>query len=116
MQCRLPRKNVPDKPSLTWYFNETVSWTADVTYEATFTCKGASYKGIKLTYVTRRKTPSYLQYYNDLTTEEYVIAGSMTITPAVAFKWKAETYRTITFNAPPTGDLLTWLKANATPQ
>lgn len=118
MQCRLPRKNVPDKPSLTWYFNETVSWTADVTYEATFTCNSVSYDGIRLTYITRRRTPSYIQYRQTLVSGKvnYTDAGSMTISPAVAFKWKAETYRTITFNALPTGDLLTWLKANAIPQ
>lgn len=30
--------------------------------------------------------------------------------------WTSETYRTITFEEPPTGDLLTWLEANGTPQ
>ncbi len=30
--------------------------------------------------------------------------------------WKDQAYRTITFDTEPTGDLLTWLEANATPQ
>ena len=30
--------------------------------------------------------------------------------------WGGETYRTIVFDEEPTGDLLTWLQANATPQ
>lgn len=30
--------------------------------------------------------------------------------------WTSSTYRTITFEEPPTGDLLTWLEANGTPQ
>ena len=30
--------------------------------------------------------------------------------------WISETYRTITFSTPPTGDLLTWLQANGTKQ
>ena len=31
-------------------------------------------------------------------------------------KWQNVTYRTVIFTEPPTGDLLTWLQANATPQ
>ena len=30
--------------------------------------------------------------------------------------WANQAYRTITFDEEPTGDLLTWLQANATPQ
>lgn len=30
-------------------------------------------------------------------------------------RWNMGTYRTITFEEEPTGDLLTWLQANATP-
>lgn len=30
--------------------------------------------------------------------------------------WSNQAYRTITFDEEPTGDLLTWLQANATPQ
>ena len=32
------------------------------------------------------------------------------------FEFENEAYRTITFDTPPTGDLLTWLQANATRQ
>ena len=32
------------------------------------------------------------------------------------FEFEIEAYRTITFDTPPTGDLLTWLQANATRQ
>ena len=31
-------------------------------------------------------------------------------------EWYNEAYRTLTFATPPTGDLLTWLQANATKQ
>lgn len=31
-------------------------------------------------------------------------------------EWSNQAYRTITFDEEPTGDLLTWLQANATPQ
>ena len=117
MQCRLPRKNVPTKKSsLTWYLNETISWTEAVTYEAAFTCNGASYEGIRPTYTVKPKAECYIQYINDLATKDYLKVATATYdrTGAMAsFKWVAENYRTITFDAPPTGDLLTWLEANA---
>ena len=33
-----------------------------------------------------------------------------------ALEWYNEAYRTLEFDTPPTGDLLTWLQANATKQ
>lgn len=38
----------------------------------------------------------------------------LSVTPA--FEWYNEAYRTLEFDTPPTGDLLTWLQANATKQ
>ena len=32
------------------------------------------------------------------------------------FSWNAPAYKTLVFDTPPTGDLLTWLQANATKQ
>lgn len=112
MQCRLPRKNAPNKPSLTWYFNETITWSKGATYAATFTCNGVSYAGIRHLYTTGSNQKSYLQYMGG----SYINVGYMIARPPKAFTWIKEAYRTITFNAPPTGDLLTWLEANATLQ
>ncbi len=39
-----------------------------------------------------------------------------TVTVYLKGVWQAEEYRTIVFEKPPTGDLLAFLKANATPQ
>lgn len=33
-----------------------------------------------------------------------------------SFEWNNEAYKTLVFDTPPTGDLLTWLQANATKQ
>lgn len=112
MQCRLPRKNVPDKKlSLTWYLNETISWSAAATYYADFTCNGGYYDAIQLTYSAKPGATLYIKYRKH---------GSNTSIKVAELKkrlqWLQEFYRTITFDAPPTGDLLTWLEANATPQ
>ena len=115
MQCRLPRKNnVVDKPSLTWYFDETVSWSKAVTYEATFTCDGQSYDAIVLTYIRNGLAKYYIKYRYK--SGDVKTAGSVDPTSHYKFSWNKEVYRTITFDAPPTGDLLTWLNANATLQ
>lgn len=117
MQCRLPRKNVPDKkPILTWYFNETISWSAAATYNATFTCDGRRFDAIGLTFTSRPNTKMYIRYRNIGTSNSWVNAAELYPNSNPPFEWYKEVYRTITFDAPPTGDLLTWLTANATPQ
>ena len=117
MQCRLPRKNVTSKkPSLTWYFNETISWSAAATYNATFTCNGKSYDAIGLTYSVNPSATWYIKYRNYGTSNLWINAAELRNRSTPPFLWKKEVYRNITFTTPPTGDLLTWLKANATPQ
>ena len=116
MQCRLPRKNVPDKkPSLTWYFNETISWSASATYHADFTCDGGYYETINLTYSSKPSAILYIRYRKH-GSSTWVKVADLIRTANPPFQWKQEVYRTITFDTPPTGDLLTWLTANATPQ
>lgn len=41
---------------------------------------------------------------------EFVLGAS------ASFEWNNEAYKTLVFDTPPTGDLLTWLQANATKQ
>ena len=47
-----------------------------------------------------------------------IVDGGAEFDPSVspAFEWYNEAYRTLEFDTPPTGDLLTWLQANATKQ
>lgn len=116
MQCRLPRKNVPDKkPSRTWYLNETISWNDNATYTADFTCDENYYDVINLTYSPKPSATSYIRYRKHGSTT-WVRVAELIKNGNPPFKWRQEFYRTITFDAPPTGDLLTWLTANATPQ
>ena len=114
MQCRLPRKSYK-KPSRTWYLNETISWSAAATYKADFTCDGNYYDAIDLTYTSRPRDKLHIRYRNHGSTKWTVVADLIRIADP-PFQWNKEVYRTITFDAPPTGDLLTWLEANATPQ
>lgn len=98
--------------SLTWYFNETIDLdslpdTLALGVDAGFT-SGFDYhyttikRGYNDTYGTRT-----LIYKSNLT--NYTIE-------AYRNKWRAQVYRTIVFDELPTGNLLAWLQANATPQ
>lgn len=117
MQCRLPRKNIPSKKlSLKWFFNESLSWTDSVRYDVTFRCNLQYYDAIMLTWAHSPSTMLYIRYLNHGSSNSWVNAGTLSKGRNPPFLWKQETYRTITFDTPPTGDLLTWLTANATPQ
>ena len=116
MQCRLPKKIVPiKKNSRRWYLNETISWSDSATYNADFTCNGDYYDAIGLTYSSNPKSVLYIRYRKHGSTR-WTHAAELVRISDPPFRWLKEVYRTITFDVLPTGDLLTWLTANATPQ
>lgn len=62
----------------------------------------------KLASVVRKMTPM-LGYIDDSGNTTYVYDYEIS-------RWENQSYRTLTFTTPPTGDLLTWLQANGTKQ
>lgn len=102
--------------SLTWYFNETIDITSQPDkfwgYSSGIAVSFVSgYYGFTYDHLIRGYDDTYgvrtLIYYR-----------KSTETRELAYRngWRGEVYRTITFDELPTGDLLTWLQANATPQ
>lgn len=102
--------------SLTWYFNETIDITSQPDkfwgYSSGIAVSFVSgYYGFTYDHLIRDYDDTYgvrtLIYYR-----------KSTETRELAYRngWRGEIYRTITFDELPTGDLLTWLQANATPQ
>lgn len=88
------------KVSLKWYFNPEPSITRNHVYNAYFTSNGAGFTGIEtLIYpgILYRGNRQINAYSTDLR------------------RWSNRAYRTVTFDEPPTGELLTFLQANATP-
>lgn len=102
--------------ALTWQFNINSSFTfpsdSTIIFQVNFTSNGESFDQIQLSH----GEPPY-DFYTKMT---YI--NSTTSTNKVVFNgsnaWESygEAYRTITFETEPTGDLLTWLQVNATPQ
>lgn len=99
-----PRRQ--EKKRLKWYFNEYVDIYLQKNFQVEFNSNGVSWNTISI-----GVTPfaSYLRYINTAT-------GSSSFVYNPSSKWANEAYRTITFEEEPTGDLLTWLQSNATPQ
>ena len=95
--------------SLTWYFNETLSIPVSTT-STTFSTR-AHYEG-------GSKTITGIQIINrgDNPNMSYLGSGFASTAWDQRRGWRDTAYRTITFDEAPSGDLLTWLEANATPQ
>lgn len=89
-----------EKKQLTWYFNERLVLNALGTYQANFTCNGDRFTKIV---ISNTKTLLYARN------------SGPALTAYNSGRWRAEEYRTITFDEEPTGNLLTWLQAHATP-
>ena len=79
----------------TWYFNEEPK-SGNATYTISFTSNSTRYSKLKISPFARDR----LKYGNTLV---YGKNG-----------WINQAYRKLTFDTPPTGALLTWLKGNAT--
>lgn len=89
----------------TWLINETPSAEGTQSFSANFTSNGQRYTKIELRNLFVQKAIAY------------VIADESA--PAVwisASGWTDQAYRTITFDDPVTGNLLTWLNSNAVRQ
>ena len=102
--------------SLTWYFNETIDITSQPDkfwgYSSGIAVSFVSgYYGFTYDYLIRGYDNTY-----GVRTLIYYRKSSETRELAYRNGWRGEVYRTITFDELPTGDLLTWLQANATPQ
>lgn len=87
--------------SETWVWNENPNFDIDQTFEnISFISNNTSYTSINI-----HVYPLNKMYYDN--TRVYDLDG---------YTWTNEAYRTITFEEPPTGDLLTLLQANAVKQ
>lgn len=91
---------------LTWLINEKFTLPPGYPgYKANFTSNGTAY--VRLQAIGN--SLAYFYLINSGTSESMQVTYNGT-------SWVNEAYRTITFGTEPTGKLLTWLQANATPQ
>lgn len=88
--------------SKTWRFNDAISCWDGMEWNVNFVALGYPCTSISSTYNNNLfyTTPSLGRF----------------MARDAAGNWSGEEYRTVTFDEAPSGDLLTWLQANATPQ
>lgn len=96
----------PGAAKETWVLNNTINTASAFSFSASFVSNGVSYTGLR----TGTFTPSGrdLVYINS--------SGSTKVYGADVIIWTNQAYRKLTFDAPPTGDLLTWLQSNGVKQ
>ena len=89
---------------LTWMLKKTYGSIAAFFFNANFESNGTKYKSIS----------GYTSNSSGITKITYIQWQA----PTTVYEgyWMDEAYRTITFDEPPTGALLTWLQANAVQQ
>ena len=90
----------------TWIIKDNAAGEL-VTTQISFTSNGQKFTSIGTYYTS---TFIVLRYDNN-EVAGYDLAGG-----GVVYEFDDEAYRKLTFDTPPTGDLLTWLQANATRQ
>lgn len=96
------------KVSLKWYFDSEPSNLGSRTYTANFTSNGKTYIALIADAVSWSGGLAYVYYAYGGDRNDIVYATKVKT-------WKAEVYRTVAFTEPPTGELLAFLQANATP-
>lgn len=97
------RPRAKKKVSLTWYFNEIVKIPSQRLYcEAAFVSRGKSCKGIRV-------TTGGINYISMTGKADWVYHTKKNL------GWLNQEDRTVAFEEEPTGDLLAFLQANATP-
>lgn len=92
----------------TWVINETVSMPQTDYMEANFVSNNKHFDAIYRDIFGQEQEKYFIRYSNEMVYEGEVSGGYS--------YWLDEAYRTVTFETPPTGDLLTWLQANAVKQ
>ena len=95
----------------TYVINNTIDFWSSFNHLGQFVSNGATYAGITKMLPSTPVSPSELYFlYPEGQTKVASISNNNSV------YWLNTAYRTITFDEPPTGDLLTWLQANAVQQ
>lgn len=98
--------------SQTWVFRSTATGEADTSFSETsigFTSNGETFDAITIDDVGY----AYMLLYKRTGTGDTAAATLDYSNDETVFAFAAEAYKTVVFDTAPTGDLLTWLQANA---
>lgn len=107
-QNYVPIQSEAEPVALTWRFNDTVDTNRDNDFLVNFTSNGINFTEMGFKWSLQQSpAPKDTMYYSSPTKFQDVYYG----------QWGSDNeYRTVTFETAPSGELLTWLQANAVPQ
>lgn len=100
------------KEEETWIINDNFTDLATITESVNFTSNGSNYTQLKINISLRN---SYI-YYDNIKVCNIEVEKISTDTYVINPIWINSAYRTIILASSATGDLLTWLQANAVKQ
>lgn len=109
LQNYVPKQSEAEPVALTWRFNDVVDVNRDNDFLVNFTSNGINFTEMGFKWSMQQSpAPKDTMYYSGPTKFQDVYYG----------QWSGDTaiYRTVTFEAEPSGDLLAWLESNAVPQ
>lgn len=101
-----PFDNTPEPSGETWVINESPHYVASLPYELFF----------NVNFSTNLENYTSFTPTNYIPDTQRVIIYGDDVVAYVFDTWTDQAYRTVTFETAPTGDLLTWLQANAVKQ
>lgn len=115
MIYNLPRKRTNNSENI-WIINSTPTTTnLDVSIKFTYEYNGVTKESDEIYLYAGGKLGHSIAYLNFNSADNIVYSAGDSM--VVFFTgWLSDSLRTITFLEPPTGDLLTWLQANAVKQ
>lgn len=115
MQCLQLTRGDPPATPLKWHFNQTITLPEKgTTWKINFVL-GDSNSYFNLHVILDQQKVTHLMCYTEVNFGG-VIGSREVDLYSDSTGWVKSNYRTITFATPPTGTLLSWLKANATPK
>lgn len=108
LQNYVPKQSEAEPVALTWRFNDVVDTNRDNDFLVNFTSNGINFTEMGFKWSMQQSpAPKDTMYYSSPTKFQDVYYG----------QWGVDNeYRTVTFETEPSGELLTWLQANAVPQ
>lgn len=115
MQCLQLTRGDPPRVPMKWYFNQTITLPEKGTeWKINFTLSGETTEYYKLSVILKTDEGLTLYGYYTIYMGQELSASKELYTTESG--WVRSSYRTITFDTPPTGTLLSWLKDNAIPK
>ena len=112
LQDYVPKQSEAEPVALTWIIKHSPSFSTPFETDINFTSNNETFNKIQIKY----NDPPYEFYFKITYINSTTSTNKVVFNGSNAWESYGEAYRTVTFETAPSGELLTWLQANAVPQ